>query len=131
MDEQCAATNLKPLYLTVEAPSFYTWTSAVGFAKGKERLRNCGFFVKGSAHGPVRTVKSKGRFVDCFSFPVEPGYPFRYLMVSHVPLWKSDSFLLSASSRGHAVQAHVQGPWKRVHGKPRRQFRRWNQMRAG
>ncbi|XP_037256435.1 A disintegrin and metalloproteinase with thrombospondin motifs 13 isoform X4 [Falco rusticolus] len=34
MAEQCAATNLKPLYLTVEAPSFYTWTSAVGFAKG-------------------------------------------------------------------------------------------------
>ncbi|KAM6243679.1 A disintegrin and metalloproteinase with thrombospondin motifs 13 isoform 3-T3 [Porphyrio hochstetteri] len=34
MAEQCAATNLKPLYLAVEAPSFYTWTSAVGFAKG-------------------------------------------------------------------------------------------------
>ncbi|XP_030317277.1 A disintegrin and metalloproteinase with thrombospondin motifs 13 isoform X4 [Calypte anna] len=34
MAEQCAATNLKPLYLTAEAPSFYTWTSAVGFAKG-------------------------------------------------------------------------------------------------
>ncbi|NWV01512.1 ATS13 metalloproteinase, partial [Upupa epops] len=34
MAEQCAATNLKPLYLTVEEPSFYTWTSAVGFAKG-------------------------------------------------------------------------------------------------
>ncbi|XP_026715926.1 A disintegrin and metalloproteinase with thrombospondin motifs 13 isoform X1 [Athene cunicularia] len=34
MAEQCAATNVKPLYLTVEAPSFYTWTSAVGFAKG-------------------------------------------------------------------------------------------------
>ncbi|NWQ60037.1 ATS13 metalloproteinase, partial [Neopipo cinnamomea] len=34
MTEQCAATNLKPLYLTVETPSFYTWTSAVGFAKG-------------------------------------------------------------------------------------------------
>ncbi|XP_051663787.1 A disintegrin and metalloproteinase with thrombospondin motifs 13 isoform X2 [Manacus candei] len=34
MAEQCAATNLKPLYLTVETPSFYTWTSAVGFAKG-------------------------------------------------------------------------------------------------
>ncbi|KAJ7395915.1 hypothetical protein BTVI_149977 [Pitangus sulphuratus] len=34
MAEQCAATNLKPLYLTVETPSFYNWTSAVGFAKG-------------------------------------------------------------------------------------------------
>ncbi|XP_033923529.1 A disintegrin and metalloproteinase with thrombospondin motifs 13 isoform X5 [Melopsittacus undulatus] len=34
MAEQCAATNLKPLHLAVEAPSFYTWTSAVGFAKG-------------------------------------------------------------------------------------------------
>ncbi|NWU15526.1 ATS13 metalloproteinase, partial [Cephalopterus ornatus] len=34
MAEQCAETNLKPLYLTVETPSFYTWTSAVGFAKG-------------------------------------------------------------------------------------------------
>ncbi|NWR74733.1 ATS13 metalloproteinase, partial [Centropus unirufus] len=34
MTEQCAATNLKPLYLTGEAPSFHTWTSAVGFAKG-------------------------------------------------------------------------------------------------
>ncbi|KAF4789206.1 hypothetical protein TURU_154728 [Turdus rufiventris] len=34
MAEQCAATNLKPLYFDVETPSFYTWTSAVGFAKG-------------------------------------------------------------------------------------------------
>ncbi|NWI55608.1 ATS13 metalloproteinase, partial [Calyptomena viridis] len=34
MAEQCAATDLKPLYLTAETPSFYTWTSAVGFAKG-------------------------------------------------------------------------------------------------
>ncbi|RMB93373.1 hypothetical protein DUI87_30068 [Hirundo rustica rustica] len=34
MAEQCAATNLQPLYLDVETPSFYTWTSAVGFAKG-------------------------------------------------------------------------------------------------
>nr|XP_030142214.3 A disintegrin and metalloproteinase with thrombospondin motifs 13 isoform X6 [Taeniopygia guttata] len=34
MAEQCAATNLKPLYLDVETPYFYTWTSAVGFAKG-------------------------------------------------------------------------------------------------
>ncbi|NXU05848.1 ATS13 metalloproteinase, partial [Buphagus erythrorhynchus] len=34
MAEQCAATNLKPLYLDIETPSFYTWTSAVGFAKG-------------------------------------------------------------------------------------------------
>lgn len=34
MAEQCAATNLKPLYLDVETPSFYTWTSALGFAKG-------------------------------------------------------------------------------------------------
>uniref|UniRef100_A0A8C5U0G8 ADAM metallopeptidase with thrombospondin type 1 motif 13 n=2 Tax=Malurus cyaneus samueli TaxID=2593467 RepID=A0A8C5U0G8_9PASS len=34
MAEQCAATNLKPLYLDVETPSFYTWTSAIGFAKG-------------------------------------------------------------------------------------------------
>lgn len=39
MAEQCAATNLKPLYLDVETPSFYTWTSAVGFAKGKECLK--------------------------------------------------------------------------------------------
>lgn len=140
MTEQCAATNLKPLYLTVEVPSFYTWTSAVGFAKGKERLRNCGFFVKGRAHGPVCTLKSKGCFSDCFSFHVKPGYSFcqilltssHCLMVSHVPFWKSNSFLLlSASSRGHAMQAHVQGCWKRIHGKPWRQFRRWNQMWAG
>ncbi|XP_062496955.1 A disintegrin and metalloproteinase with thrombospondin motifs 13 isoform X1 [Pezoporus occidentalis] len=34
MAEQCAATNSEPLYLAVGAPSFYTWTSAVGFAKG-------------------------------------------------------------------------------------------------
>lgn len=39
MAEQCAATNLKPLYLDVETPSFYTWTSAVGFAKGKQCLK--------------------------------------------------------------------------------------------
>lgn len=38
MAEQCAATNSKPLYLDVETPSFYTWTSAVGFAKGKACL---------------------------------------------------------------------------------------------
>lgn len=140
MAEQCAATNLKPLYLTVEVPSFYTWTSAVGFAKGKERLRNSGFFVKGSARGPVCTLKSKGRFADCFSFHTKPGYSFcqilltssRCSMLSHVPFWKSNSFLLlSASSRGHAMQAHVQGRWKRIHGKPQRQFHRWNQMWAG
>lgn len=46
MAEQCAATNLKPLYLNVGVPSFYTWTSAVGFAKGKKRLRNPDFFVE-------------------------------------------------------------------------------------
>ncbi|XP_062446969.1 A disintegrin and metalloproteinase with thrombospondin motifs 13 isoform X2 [Rhea pennata] len=34
MAEQCAATNLEPLDPTAEVPSFYTWTSAVGFAKG-------------------------------------------------------------------------------------------------
>lgn len=39
MAEQCAATDLKPLYLDVETPSFYTWTSALGFAKGKEGLK--------------------------------------------------------------------------------------------
>ncbi|XP_035197564.1 A disintegrin and metalloproteinase with thrombospondin motifs 13 isoform X1 [Oxyura jamaicensis] len=40
MAEQCAATNLKPLYLTKEAPSFYTWTSAVGFAKGDMQCKH-------------------------------------------------------------------------------------------
>ncbi|KAF1649376.1 A disintegrin and metalloproteinase with thrombospondin motifs 13, partial [Eudyptes chrysocome] len=40
MAEQCAATNLKPLYLTVEVPSFYTWTSAVGFAKGDMQCKH-------------------------------------------------------------------------------------------
>ncbi|POI27930.1 hypothetical protein CIB84_008320 [Bambusicola thoracicus] len=40
MAEQCAATNLKPLYLTVGVPSFYTWTSAVGFAKGDMQCKH-------------------------------------------------------------------------------------------
>uniref|UniRef100_A0A8C9G2S3 ADAM metallopeptidase with thrombospondin type 1 motif 13 n=1 Tax=Pavo cristatus TaxID=9049 RepID=A0A8C9G2S3_PAVCR len=40
MAEQCAATNLKPLYLTVGVPSFYTWTSAVGFAKGDTQCKH-------------------------------------------------------------------------------------------
>uniref|UniRef100_A0A8C8R5I1 ADAM metallopeptidase with thrombospondin type 1 motif 13 n=1 Tax=Pelusios castaneus TaxID=367368 RepID=A0A8C8R5I1_9SAUR len=34
MAEQCAGTNVKPLYLIPEVPSFYKWTSAVGYAKG-------------------------------------------------------------------------------------------------
>ncbi|XP_061460434.1 A disintegrin and metalloproteinase with thrombospondin motifs 13 isoform X2 [Rhineura floridana] len=34
MDEQCVATDLKPLYLSLEFPSFYKWESAVGYAKG-------------------------------------------------------------------------------------------------
>lgn len=42
MAEQCAATNLKPLYVSGEAPAFYAWTAAVGFAKGKGRLRKGG-----------------------------------------------------------------------------------------
>uniref|UniRef100_A0A8B9CWB4 ADAM metallopeptidase with thrombospondin type 1 motif 13 n=1 Tax=Anser brachyrhynchus TaxID=132585 RepID=A0A8B9CWB4_9AVES len=40
MAEQCAATNLKPLFLTKEVPSFYTWTSAVGFAKGDMQCKH-------------------------------------------------------------------------------------------
>uniref|UniRef100_A0A8C2T6C8 ADAM metallopeptidase with thrombospondin type 1 motif 13 n=1 Tax=Coturnix japonica TaxID=93934 RepID=A0A8C2T6C8_COTJA len=40
MAEQCAATNLKPLYLTVGVPSFYNWTSAVGFAKGDMQCKH-------------------------------------------------------------------------------------------
>ncbi|OXB76312.1 UNVERIFIED_CONTAM: hypothetical protein H355_006723, partial [Colinus virginianus] len=40
MAEQCAATDLKPLYLTVGVPSFYTWTSAVGFTKGDMQCKH-------------------------------------------------------------------------------------------
>uniref|UniRef100_A0A8B9V4X2 ADAM metallopeptidase with thrombospondin type 1 motif 13 n=1 Tax=Anas zonorhyncha TaxID=75864 RepID=A0A8B9V4X2_9AVES len=40
MAEQCAATNLKPLYLSKETPSFYTWTSAIGFAKGDMQCKH-------------------------------------------------------------------------------------------
>ncbi|XP_052524595.1 A disintegrin and metalloproteinase with thrombospondin motifs 13 isoform X3 [Tympanuchus pallidicinctus] len=40
MAEQCAATDLKPLYLTVGVPAFYTWTSAVGFAKGDTQCKH-------------------------------------------------------------------------------------------
>ncbi|NXF90780.1 ATS13 metalloproteinase, partial [Eubucco bourcierii] len=40
MAEQCAATNLKPLYLSGEAPAFYAWTSAVGFAKGDMQCKH-------------------------------------------------------------------------------------------
>lgn len=67
MAEQCAATNSKPLYLAGEAPSFYNWTSAVGFAKGKDGLRSRGFPAKGSAYGPVCTLTSESYFVDYFS----------------------------------------------------------------
>ncbi|XP_034968549.2 A disintegrin and metalloproteinase with thrombospondin motifs 13 isoform X2 [Zootoca vivipara] len=34
MDEQCALTDMKPLYLSLEFPSFYKWVSAVGYTKG-------------------------------------------------------------------------------------------------
>ncbi|KAL8174620.1 UNVERIFIED_CONTAM: hypothetical protein K2H54_050135, partial [Gekko kuhli] len=34
MEEQCAATDVKPLYLSLELPSFYKWTSAAHYAKG-------------------------------------------------------------------------------------------------
>ncbi|OCT67000.1 A disintegrin and metalloproteinase with thrombospondin motifs 13-like [Xenopus laevis] len=35
MNEQCSDTDTKPLYLSPGVPSFYKWTSAVGFADGK------------------------------------------------------------------------------------------------
>lgn len=82
MAEQCAATNLKPLFLTKEVPSFYTWTSAVGFAKGKERLRNHGFFVNGSSDGLNSSSKSKGHFTDGFSFQVKPGCCFYQILLT-------------------------------------------------
>ncbi|XP_058015543.1 A disintegrin and metalloproteinase with thrombospondin motifs 13 [Ahaetulla prasina] len=34
MDEQCSATNVKPLYLHRQLPSFYRWISAAGYARG-------------------------------------------------------------------------------------------------
>uniref|UniRef100_A0A8C3IAL8 ADAM metallopeptidase with thrombospondin type 1 motif 13 n=1 Tax=Chrysemys picta bellii TaxID=8478 RepID=A0A8C3IAL8_CHRPI len=34
MADQCAATNVKPLYLIPEVPFFYKWTSAAAYAKG-------------------------------------------------------------------------------------------------
>ncbi|XP_015270392.1 PREDICTED: A disintegrin and metalloproteinase with thrombospondin motifs 13 [Gekko japonicus] len=34
MEEQCAATDVKPLSLSLEFPSFYKWTSAANYAKG-------------------------------------------------------------------------------------------------
>lgn len=34
MDEQCSATNVKPLYLPRQLPSFYKWVSAASYAKG-------------------------------------------------------------------------------------------------
>ncbi|NWX06429.1 ATS13 metalloproteinase, partial [Caloenas nicobarica] len=59
MAEQCAATNLKPLYLTGETPSFYTWTSAVGFAKGDMLCKHmC------RAVGNEFMVSREGSFVD-------------------------------------------------------------------
>lgn len=82
MAEQCAATNLKPLYLSKETPSFYTWTSAVGFAKGKERLRNHGFFVKGDSNGLNSTSISKSHFIDGFSFQVKPECCFYQILLT-------------------------------------------------
>ncbi|XP_031747422.1 A disintegrin and metalloproteinase with thrombospondin motifs 13 isoform X1 [Xenopus tropicalis] len=35
MNEQCSDTDTKPLYLSPGIPSFYKWTSAVGFVDGK------------------------------------------------------------------------------------------------
>lgn len=37
MNEQCAATDSKPLYLQKEFPSFYKWTAVAGYAKGDMR----------------------------------------------------------------------------------------------
>ncbi|XP_077162855.1 A disintegrin and metalloproteinase with thrombospondin motifs 13 isoform X2 [Paroedura picta] len=34
MEEQCAATDVEPLYLSLEFPSFYKWISAASYAKG-------------------------------------------------------------------------------------------------
>lgn len=134
MAEQCAATNLKPLYLTGEAPSFYNWTSAVGFAKGKDGLRNRGF--------PAKMDLSAlwcQKAISLIIFHVKPRQTFCQILLtsSHCltvsPCLSERVKLLSspASSRGHAVQAHVQGHWKRIHGEPQGQFHRWNEMWAG
>ncbi|XP_075762079.1 A disintegrin and metalloproteinase with thrombospondin motifs 13 isoform X1 [Pelodiscus sinensis] len=40
MAEQCAATNVNPLYLLPDVPSFYMWTSAAGYAKGDTLCRH-------------------------------------------------------------------------------------------
>uniref|UniRef100_A0A8C6VJI6 ADAM metallopeptidase with thrombospondin type 1 motif 13 n=1 Tax=Naja naja TaxID=35670 RepID=A0A8C6VJI6_NAJNA len=59
MDEQCSATNVKPLYLHQQLPSFYKWVSAAGYAKGDAL---CQYMCQ--AAGKNFMVSRGDRFVD-------------------------------------------------------------------
>ncbi|KAM6431007.1 A disintegrin and metalloproteinase with thrombospondin motifs 13 isoform 2-T2 [Liasis olivaceus] len=59
MDEQCSATNLKPLYLNQQFPSFYEWISAASYAKGDAM---CQYMCQ--AAGKNFMVSRGDRFID-------------------------------------------------------------------
>ncbi|XP_026542486.1 A disintegrin and metalloproteinase with thrombospondin motifs 13 [Notechis scutatus] len=59
MDEQCSATNMKPLYLHQQLPSFYKWVSAAGYAKGDAL---CQYMCQ--AAGKNFMVSRGDRFID-------------------------------------------------------------------
>nr|XP_056716174.1 A disintegrin and metalloproteinase with thrombospondin motifs 13 [Euleptes europaea] len=59
MDEQCSATDPKPLYLSPEFQSFYKWISAASYAKGDLLCKHvC------RAHGKNFMVSRGDRFID-------------------------------------------------------------------
>ncbi|XP_032094423.1 A disintegrin and metalloproteinase with thrombospondin motifs 13 isoform X1 [Thamnophis elegans] len=59
MDEQCSATNVKPLYLHRQLPSFYRWISAASYAKGDDL---CQYMCQ--AAGKNFMVSRGDRFID-------------------------------------------------------------------
>ncbi|KAM3825798.1 A disintegrin and metalloproteinase with thrombospondin motifs 13 [Vipera latastei] len=59
MDEQCSATNVKPLYLSQQLPSFYKWVSAASYAKGDAL---CQYMCQ--AAGKNFMVSRGDRFID-------------------------------------------------------------------
>ncbi|XP_015687440.1 A disintegrin and metalloproteinase with thrombospondin motifs 13 [Protobothrops mucrosquamatus] len=59
MDEQCSATNVKPLYLHRQLPSFYKWVSAASYAKGDAL---CQYMCQ--AAGKNFMVSRGDRFID-------------------------------------------------------------------
>ncbi|XP_066466718.1 A disintegrin and metalloproteinase with thrombospondin motifs 13 [Tiliqua scincoides] len=68
MDEQCAATDSKPLYLSLEFPTFYKWSSAASYATGDALCQHiC------QASGKNFMVRRGERFRDGTRCPAQGG----------------------------------------------------------